>query len=480
MSKITLTNLASMQNDNTVMATLNANNTIIQTAVDNTLSRDGTIPNQMAANLDMNSERIINLPYPVTDQEPLRFGDFKTFTITPTIGATAYDINWTTPSTGGTTKSIGVVLQRTFDVRDFGAVCNGSTDDTLAIQRCINAAEAAGNDSIVLLHKSSLISASLNITSPVIIQGNGKSNTFLFQSNASVPIINVSPTSANQSIKLRGFGCYFQVTPTLGSPAGIAFGNSSFNCTDCTVEDVSVVNSGTGIYFQNIINTRILNCDVQLYSVDGIRINCPINPDSGGINIDGCNITAPTSSSRTHAINWNNGGGIRISNNFLGGSVVATGGIGLFFNMTAATTEFQLCNNLIVDYAVGIQMIRNPGLFMYQMLINDNIFDGNRTSIYVPPDTGIWVQMLTITGNGFQGASGSTGPQISIADTAGCTISGNTFLSNVTNMICIQTISSCQDFKIGPNARTVQLNGGSGTLAADQIAGTNMTIIGGG
>lgn len=481
MSKITLTNLSSMSNSNTVMSTINSNNAILQTAMDNTISRDGTLPNQMTANLDMNSERIINLPYPVTDQEPLRFGDFKAFSITPTIGATAYDINWTTPSTGGTTKSIGAVLQRTFDVRDFGAVCNGVTDDTTAIQRCINAAQAAGNSSVVELYGSSLISAALHVTSSVSIRGSGKSNTFLFQSNASVSHINVDPSSANRSVNLRGFACYYQVAPTLGSPVSIAFGNASFNLTDCIVDDVSIIGVGTGIYFQNVINISMLNCSIFTYTVDGVRINCPINPDSGGITMEGCNIGNPTSVTGSHAVNWNNGGGVFMSNNRFVGSVVSTGSTGLFFNMTAQTTEFQVCNNLIVDFAAGIQMTRSPGMFMYQMLINSNVFDGNNTSIYVPPDT-IWLQMLTITGNGFQGASNNAGPQISLAGVAGATIAGNTFLSNKTGagMICVQIVSSCQDIKVGPNARTVQLNAPGPTLAADLIAGTNITIVGGG
>jgi|SRR5687768_1343955 len=41
-------------------AALNANNTAIETAVENTLSRDGTSPNQMLSDLDMNGHRILN------------------------------------------------------------------------------------------------------------------------------------------------------------------------------------------------------------------------------------------------------------------------------------------------------------------------------------------------------------------------------------------------------------------------------------
>jgi len=49
----------------------------IEAAFNNTLSRDGSIPNSMEATLDMNSHRIINLPVPNSDHEPLTYGAAK-------------------------------------------------------------------------------------------------------------------------------------------------------------------------------------------------------------------------------------------------------------------------------------------------------------------------------------------------------------------------------------------------------------------
>jgi hypothetical protein len=70
--KLSLTDVASLQNETTALAQLAANNAATITALDNTLSRDGTSPNQMSASLDMNSNRIINLPQAVSDTEPVR------------------------------------------------------------------------------------------------------------------------------------------------------------------------------------------------------------------------------------------------------------------------------------------------------------------------------------------------------------------------------------------------------------------------
>lgn len=80
MAKITLTDLVNLQNETTAVNAINNNNAAIEVAMENTLSRDGTSPNQMGANLDMNSHRILNLPVPVDLTEPLRKGDLTDFT----------------------------------------------------------------------------------------------------------------------------------------------------------------------------------------------------------------------------------------------------------------------------------------------------------------------------------------------------------------------------------------------------------------
>lgn len=75
MAKLTLTDLVNLQNETTAVNAINANNALIEAAVENTLSRDGTVPNQMGNNLDMNSNQILNLPAPATATSPVRLQD---------------------------------------------------------------------------------------------------------------------------------------------------------------------------------------------------------------------------------------------------------------------------------------------------------------------------------------------------------------------------------------------------------------------
>ena len=62
MVKLTLTDLTSLtSNETTAITQINANGALIEAAIENTVSRDGTSPNTMTANLDMNSKKLLNV-----------------------------------------------------------------------------------------------------------------------------------------------------------------------------------------------------------------------------------------------------------------------------------------------------------------------------------------------------------------------------------------------------------------------------------
>lgn len=77
--KITLTDLVNLENQTSAVSAINANNAAITQAFDNTFSLDGTVPNQIESNMDMNDFQILNLPVPATGNSPLRLQDLSTF-----------------------------------------------------------------------------------------------------------------------------------------------------------------------------------------------------------------------------------------------------------------------------------------------------------------------------------------------------------------------------------------------------------------
>lgn len=71
MARYTRTPVSTLQGINNELAK-------VELAMQDTLDLTGSTPNYMDTNLDMNSRRILNLPLPLTDQEPLRRGDIPT------------------------------------------------------------------------------------------------------------------------------------------------------------------------------------------------------------------------------------------------------------------------------------------------------------------------------------------------------------------------------------------------------------------
>jgi hypothetical protein len=74
-AKLVLDDVGSLQSEASAIQTLNENSAAIEAALENTLSRDGTTPNQMLVELDMNSSRVINLAAPINGTDAARLID---------------------------------------------------------------------------------------------------------------------------------------------------------------------------------------------------------------------------------------------------------------------------------------------------------------------------------------------------------------------------------------------------------------------
>lgn len=138
MSKIILGSVGDLTQTTTAQSTINSNFTTIQTAFDNTLSRDGSLPNQMTSTLDMNSHHIINLPAPVTANDAVRFQDLTTLqaggtvTTLPIGGTTGqflqknsntnYDVKWGSANV----SSVGLSMPADFTVTNSPVTSTGT------------------------------------------------------------------------------------------------------------------------------------------------------------------------------------------------------------------------------------------------------------------------------------------------------------------------------------------------------------------
>ena len=201
MAKLTLTDLANLQNEATAVAAINDNNTEIEAALENTISRDGTAPNTMSANLDMNSNRVVNLPAPAAGTDALRLLDLQNAVLDPTVVIDVIDEDNMASDSAlhvPTQQSVkAYVDDRLSSVTPeaYGAVGDGSTDDTTALDSFFTAlaAGAYGRGTPGATYKFSQLSTGNNV--------NGDFTGCVFRSDGTL-------TGANTSLTI-GNNCHF-------------------------------------------------------------------------------------------------------------------------------------------------------------------------------------------------------------------------------------------------------------------------------
>lgn len=209
----TITDITSGHGTTTV---INDNFNNVQTAFDNTLSRDGSTPNAMGADLDMDSNKILNLPAATTGAEPVTYSQFLSEALGAVVsdgvfvnsiaalkaldtaetthavvtgyytkgdgggGVYFYDSSDTSSSDNGGTVIVAddgtsrwkLQYVDTVSVKQFGAKgdWNGTsgTDDTTAIQACFNAIP-----NVVIPAGGYRVTSTLNLPNRVNVRGSG-------------------------------------------------------------------------------------------------------------------------------------------------------------------------------------------------------------------------------------------------------------------------------------------------------------------
>lgn len=239
MSKVTLTDLSNLQNENTAVNAINSNNATLETAFDNTLSRNGAQPNQMNAGLDMNSRQILNLPPPGDIFQPIRLKDFNDYLATlPTV------IN---------TVRAGSIL-------DYGASIGASAAvNTTAI----NAALAANN--YVYVPSGTYAINTINIVhGNTALVGDGPGLSIFTSANTNTAMIGVDPLLGN--IRIENLGLTRSVIATSGG-TGLLF--RGYVDTSC-VRNLEVQKSYIGMSLSATGYSALENCYIHNNISDGV------------------------------------------------------------------------------------------------------------------------------------------------------------------------------------------------------------------
>lgn len=168
-----------------------------------------------------------------------------------------------------TKVSYSMVKGAPVNVLDFGAVGNGITDDTAAIQLAINATPTGGL--LFIPVGTYLVTNTLTCSLPITLNGEGTGSVILVDAAVSVniDIIRVYPTGASPEVKDFFSFQNFYIKPVSGTPGryGIHIDASAVNIAQTLIDRVWIAKLGNVSIYADGANTsslfHITNCQIM-------------------------------------------------------------------------------------------------------------------------------------------------------------------------------------------------------------------------
>ena len=257
-------------------------------------------PNQMQNDLDMNSQRIVNLVSPVNDSEPARWADVKNGVTgidepvpsqtgnakTPlTTNGTglvfgqieADHVDFTNSGTGGVERTLQAKLEDVVNVKDFGAVGDGVTDDTAAI----NAAStfAVDNNKILVCDGIAALKGDWVIPDGLVFEAKGLTITRVstqprINNNVNIKGVTWDAQGSQTSLLVTGYNnwvlsdCHFNNAAKFGLEGGAGSPVEDFKLIRC-----SASNNGSSLTTED--------SGIFLYGKRGLLFDCKANDNTG-------------------------------------------------------------------------------------------------------------------------------------------------------------------------------------------------------
>lgn len=150
------------------------------------------------------------------------------------------NVTYTAPYTSSVARTGQSKYSDVISVKDFGAVGDGSNDDTAEIQAAIAAADSRGGGTVYFPSGTYKITSELTITGGAInLVGENRYSTIIKQYTTNAKCVNISGFFSG----VRSIGFAYNGTPTSGGTA--IYITASY----CTLSDFYIQNSYIGVYF---------------------------------------------------------------------------------------------------------------------------------------------------------------------------------------------------------------------------------------
>lgn len=226
------------------------------------------------------SKQIVSVNYYETDSTTVTFasglnvGDVVDFTTAVTLssGVTTADlVTYNEGATSAVDRTVESKLQESVSVKDFGAVGDGTTDDTVAIQAALN---ASTNKTLIFPAGTYKITATLNVPRYCTVRG----------SSCFASIINGTALGASVPM-LYVYGNQFEVSDLQFLGSNTQIGISTLNGYLGLYTNLYFINCSTGMLLDEAGGSRIFNCNFQNNSI-GI-----LAQGGSAYAVDGCNFS---------------------------------------------------------------------------------------------------------------------------------------------------------------------------------------------
>lgn len=384
----------------------------ISSLASSVVQRSNHTGTQLAATIsDFNTAvRANRLDQMATPTADVAFGGRKlTGLANPTAGTDAVNKNYADSLTGGTA--------RVWDVKTYGAVGDGSTDDTAAINAAIAALNANTYGGVLYFPAGDykVIGSTTPITKRCTIRGDGRSEWY----SVSESVSKVSTTSTNSTLfEFAARSCSIEnitlhnknyspaalsVSPGLGGfpvplPTALV---GSLPTAGCGLK----VTVGDGFYLHNVMIAgfydnldQVSGVNVIIESLQswapvryGHRIRNEAWVDAGGTNIDkSFYFGNPKYSQGTRGIQWESGGGMWVTSSAFSGMGAPGGGgsqqtgmaYGIYsdFQTGAGSSNLQVSGMGCEGVEVGVYATKASTSSFFHIQINDIQFSPYSTT----------------------------------------------------------------------------------------------------
>lgn len=370
----------------------------------------------------------------------------------------ATKLNFTAPGTGGVSTTLQNTLKLALWAHQYGAVCDGSTDDHTAFQNMINEAEALGATAnfVGICRINSTLTASGNLT----LQGTGYGNSQIYGPANTIMLHFTGAQLIARDFYLKATdqqpcgGTVSSGVPAIyvDSPTGITVIDSIY--TDCVIAIRYKDASGCHVNRSNV--AQIPPGEFGIVLDQGYNGDCEIS----GTGLGGANAAGGVFCAKCP--------GMRFVNNKVNGSMMDNGFLMLIPDGFSDGDLFISANSFEGISGNGVQIQTTGSGQFGTVVISGNEIVGDNIGIFIPTGgAGSWLKGLTITGNLI--AAGGAGLSVDTASIIN--IGGNSIICGSGATVPLAMGSGNNLAIYGPNIA-------GPTCAASVLAGTNTTHIG--